>query len=266
MGTIVKQGRLLFGAAIIGFGIENLMCAHFRLEVRGVPWFPAEARAAYLTGVILLAAGLSIVSNARVRLSASLLGILFVYHVLVLEGPLVIAKPMNLVSRTVFFETLAICASALTLAGTSRTENAALRRSSGVLDHFIRSCPYLFGVSAVVFGIDHFLVLPFIASLVPAWISGGVFWAYFTGAAFIAAGISILTKKLDQWGAGLLGMMFFLWFVLLHAPRVASAYLAHDPSVQNEWSSAFIALAMCGGSWIIAWYARQRPLQAEHLD
>jgi len=103
MGTIVKQGRLLFGAAIIGFGIENLICAHFRLEVRGVPWFPAEARAAYLTGVILLAAGLSIVSNARVRLSASLLGILFVYHVLVLEGPLVIAKPMNLVSRTVFF-------------------------------------------------------------------------------------------------------------------------------------------------------------------
>jgi hypothetical protein len=86
------------------------------------------------------------------------------------------------------------------------------------------------------------------------------FWWFilglFHGRGFHRRGNSILTKKLDQWGAGLLGMMFFLWFVLLHAPRVASAYLAHDPSVQNEWSSAFIALAMCGGSCIIAWYAR----------
>jgi hypothetical protein len=46
-----------------------------------------------------------------------------------------------------------------------------------------------------------------------------------------------------------MGLMFLLWFVLLHAPRVLSLPKGLDP---DEWSSAFIALAMCGGSWIAA--------------
>jgi hypothetical protein len=40
-----------------------------------------------------------------------------------------------------------------------------------------RSGPYLFGASPVVFGVDHFLVLAVIASLLPAWLPGGLFWA-----------------------------------------------------------------------------------------
>jgi len=44
--------------------------------------------------------------------------------------------------------------------------------------------------------------------------------------------------------------MFLLWFLVLHAPRVASYPKVLDP---HEWSSAFIALGICGGSWILAW-------------
>jgi uncharacterized membrane protein len=116
----------------------------------------------------------------------------------------------------------------------------------------------------VVFGIDHFLFLAFVASLVPAWLPGGLFWAYLTGTGFIAAGISILTKKIDRWGSFLLGTMFLLWFLLLHAPRVVMAFRSHDPNAPDEWSSAFIALAMCGGSWICAWYSLQR--RRENVD
>jgi uncharacterized membrane protein len=100
-----------------------------------------------------------------------------------------------------------------------------------------------------VFGIDHFLLLRFIASLIPAWFPGALFWAYFTGAAFVAAGISIAIKTMDRLAAVLLGTMFLLWFLFLHAPRLMSAPRSHNP---NEWSSAFIALGMCGASWIMA--------------
>jgi uncharacterized membrane protein YphA (DoxX/SURF4 family) len=45
----------------------------------------------------------------------------------------------------------------------------------------------------------------------------------------------------------MLGVMFFLFVVLLHIPRIVG--LARDG---NEWTSGFVALAMCGSTWILA--------------
>jgi len=47
--------------------------------------------------------------------------------------------------------------------------------------------------------------------------------------------------------ATMLGVMFFLFVVLLHIPRIAG-----NSSNGNEWTSGFVALAMCGGAWILA--------------
>jgi uncharacterized membrane protein len=257
MGKIITTGQFLFGIAIAAFGVEDLICARLGLTIPGVPWFPGNPFLAYLTGIVLLAAGASIAANVRARLTATLLGILFLLYVLLLEAAQVVAQPMSVGIRTVFFETLAISSSALTLAGTLPT-GGAFGRWDRVLRKLIQSGPYLFAASSVVFGIDHFLILGVIASLVPSWMHAGMFWAYFTGAAFIAAGISIAAKRMDQWAAALLGTMFLLWFLLLHFPRVVIALRAHDPSAPDECSSALIALALCGGSWICAWHARQR--------
>jgi uncharacterized membrane protein YphA (DoxX/SURF4 family) len=260
MEKVITKGRFLFGIAIAAFGVENLICARLGLAVRGVPWFPVNPFLACLTGIALLVAGVSIVANVRARLTATLLGILFLLYVLILELPKLAAKPMSVSVRTVFFETLSMCAFALMLAGILDAGGFS-RRWGSLLNKLLKSGPYLFGASSVVFGIDHFLVLSVIASLVPAWMHGGMFWAYFTGTAFIAAGISIVTKWMDQWAAFLLGTMFLLWFLLLHSPRVVAAFRSHNPNAPNEWSSAFIALGMCGGSWICAWHARQRRRQ-----
>src|ERR1700693_4347134 len=48
-------------------------------------------------------------------------------------------------------------------------------------------------------------------------------------------------------GAGLLGLMFLLWTILLHTPRV----FAHIHN-KDELTSLFVALAMSGGSFIVA--------------
>lgn len=245
---------MIFGVAIATFGIENLLFAYLKLAVRGVPWFPASPVLEYLAGLALLMAGVNIIFNFRAWWTATLLGFFFLLLVLFSQIAAVAATPRDLGVRTVFFETLSMCASAFTLAATLRRGNSAeIRR--GAIDKLLETGPYLFGISAVVFGSTHFLLLRFIASLVPAWMHAGMFWAYFTGAALVAAGISILTKWLDEWAATLLGTMFLLWFLLLHLPRIMSAPRSHDP---NEWSSAFIALAMCGGAWICGWHARER--------
>jgi hypothetical protein len=253
---LITKGQPIFGIAIAAFGVENFFCAHLGLQVNGVPWFPANPVFGYLTGIALLAAGLSLAANVRARLTSILLGVLFLLYVLVSELPLVIATPMGISVRTVFFEALAIGSSALTLAATLANAKSGSRWDRA-LDKVASSGPCLFGLSAVVFGIDHFLILAFIASLVPSWLPGHMFWAYLTGAAFVAAGISIVIRKMDQWAGFMLGIMFAVWFLILHAPRSVRATLSHGPTVQDEWSSAFICLAMWGGCWIVAWHAQQ---------
>src|SRR5260370_1620452 len=108
------------------------------------------------------------------------------------------------------------------------------------------------GMSVVVCGVQHFMYGGFVAGLVPAWMPGRLFWAYFVGVAFFAAAAGILYRRLARAAATMLGVMFFLFVAMLHIPRIAMH--SHDG---NEWTSGFVALAMCGGGW---GFARASPL------
>ncbi len=70
----------------------------------------------------------------------------------------------------------------------------------------------------VIFGIQHFMYLAFIATQIPAWIPGHVFGVYLTGTGFIAAGVAIITGVFSRLASTLLGIMFLLWVLLLRAP------------------------------------------------
>ena len=247
---MTKSGRLIFALAILALGIENLMYAHFgQVVVPVLPWVPGKAVLAYLVGIALLGAGLGLLTKSAARFSAALLGTLLALCMVLLQIARVAASPLDLGIRTRCFETLAIASVALVLLGTLPRAGDQFYQRVVIRDRFTRTGCLLFALASVVFGIDHFLLLHFIASLVPSWIPGGLFWAYFTGIVFLAAGVSIATEWLAAWAATWLGVMFGLWFLLLHAPRLAQSAFTHDP---NEWSSAFIALAMWGGCWIIA--------------
>jgi uncharacterized membrane protein len=102
-------------------------------------------------------------------------------------------------------------------------------------------------LSLVVFGVQHFIYGGFVATLVPAFMPGRLFWAYFVGVAFVGAAVGILTRMLARPAATMLGVMFFLFVALLHIPRIIGK--SNDG---NEWTSGFVALAMCGGAWILA--------------
>ena len=259
MEIIVKQGRYLFAISIAAFGVENLICAHSSDSFLPViPWVPSYSWLAYFTGVALIAASVCIATKIRARVAALVLGVLFLLCDLILQIPRVAALPWDVGVRTCAFETLTMCASALILAGALPAEAPGFGRWEGAVKVLTRSGRYLFAVSAIVFGIDHYLVFKFIVALVPKWIpGGGWFWAHLTAIAFIAAGVSIALGWMDRWASFMLGLMFLLWFLVLHAPRVASY-----PSVLNpdEWSSAFIALGICGGAWILAWSLSTKAL------
>lgn len=80
----------------------------------------------------------------------------------------------------------------------------------------------LLAVSLAIFGGEHLGLAKAISGVVPRWIPGHLFWAYFVGVALIAAGISIATKKLIGLAATLLGIMIFCFVVLIHVPALVA--------------------------------------------
>jgi len=251
MDMLLKQGRILFAISIAAFGLQNIIWAHSKDPFLSmIPWVPSYPPLGYLTGIALLLGGISILANLRMRHASMLLGVLFLLCVIFLQFSRVAASPWDVGVRTCAFETLTMCASAWMLADSRRGAGEDSSRWKPALNTVLASGRYLFAISMIVFGIDHYLVFNLIVSLVPHWIPGsGWFWANLTAFALIAAGFSIAVKWLDRWAAALLGLMFLIWFLVLHAPRVLSYPRCLDP---DEWSSAFIALAVCGGAWILA--------------
>jgi hypothetical protein len=270
---IIRHGRFVFAIAILAFGVENVVntwlglwetdayADHLTLSV--IPWVPAHAWLGYLMGLFLIAVALSFIANYYARTMALLLGGIFLIRMLVRVGSI-------FAERTIPFELIVIASAALTLAGTLTSDEHYLPPWGTAIELLTKSGRYLFAVSSIIFGIDHFVFFHFVASLIPFYIPWHEFWTAFTGAGFIATGLAFIAGGFSpafRWFAKLagfmLGVMFGLWFVFLHAPRVLGLLAVPGkiaPRDPNEWSSAFIALAICGGSWICAWaFAIEMP-------
>ena len=230
MKNLSRVGRILFAIAMAEFGIQYLLHAIMRGPTLGPPFSPVHPFWGYFTAVVLIVAAVGIVTGTQTRCVAILLAITLLLRALIVYAPKIAAHPHDPGPWTSGFEILAMCGAALVISGIA-----------------IGPARWLFAISLVVFGTQHFLYAKFVATLVPSWIPGHLFWAYFVGAAFVAAALSIAIEKYARLAATLLGLMFFLWVISLHLPRVAAAVHNGD-----EWTSAFVALAMCGGSWVLA--------------
>src|ERR1039457_4231895 len=136
MEAFLTSGRWIFASAITALGVENIICAHVSQiafaknppVVPVLPFVPAIPLLAYIVGIALLAAGLSLAANIRAQSAAILLGLFFLFCGVVLFVPKVIASPLDLNVRTCFFEELALGASALTLAGCLQQNRSEKRR------------------------------------------------------------------------------------------------------------------------------------------
>jgi uncharacterized membrane protein len=78
--------------------------------------------------------------------------------------------------------------------------------------------PLFYAAPVAAFGTEHFTVTADIASIVPAWIPWHYFWAYFVGACFIAAGLSLVTRIQARLAASLLAFTFFCFVALMDVP------------------------------------------------
>jgi uncharacterized membrane protein YphA (DoxX/SURF4 family) len=242
MKNLITPGRLLFAVAMIAFGIQHLIFAVTGAGL-GPPWTPEYHLLAYFIGAGLIAASVGLAAGWQVRCAAIVVALIALVRVVICYAHRLAATPRDPGPWTSSFELLAMGGAGLVLAATFANRGTRSGRGGALLE----SGRFLFAISLLVFGIQHLMYGAFVATLIPKWIPGHLFWAYFVGVAFIAAALAIVSGKLAPLAATLLGIMFLLWVVTLHAPRVVAAL--HNP---NEWTSMFVALAMSGGAWIVA--------------
>ncbi len=128
-GKLVTVGRVLVALAAIFFGVQHFL---HPANVPGVPlekltpvWIPGRLLIDYLTGAILLVAGVAILLARKTRMAATYLGTWIVLLVLFIYGPILIAALLDpstdvkVEGINYFFDTLLFAGAILALASAS---------------------------------------------------------------------------------------------------------------------------------------------------
>ncbi len=260
MEILNKAGRYFYGIGITGIGIQHWAYRDFRPVI--LPewplWmhrFPIEATGA---GAALIFAAIMICLSKKPREAALITGGAMLLFFLAFHLPYMVFVSPNTAIPGAWsnpLKLLAFSGGAFAIAGSLPVKEQAAHKISALyrfLELFIPWGRVFFSITMIVFGIDHFIYTEFVASLVPAWIPGHNFWTYFAAVALVGSGVCIILKIKLRLIAMLLGIMIFLWLILLHIPR---AVVALPPDNGNELTSVFEALAFSGVAFVIAWSA-----------
>jgi uncharacterized membrane protein len=244
-------GRVSLAVPLAVFGAEHLTSP--QAIMRGVPaWMPGKLFWTYFVGVALIAAALSFIFRVAIRLSATLLGIMFFCFVAMIDMPGAIAAPHNRFAWTLAARELAFSAGGILLAIASGTRERTLgenRIAIGAL--------YPIALVSIFYGIENVLhpervpAVP-LEKVMPLWIPFAHFWTVLTGIILIAGGGAMFARKVSRQAAAALGA----WVVLL----VVSLYLAIMISKPDiEGLNYFADTLMFGGVLLVASRAYDVP-------
>jgi uncharacterized membrane protein len=247
-------GRAVFAATLAALGVLGLRTGHFAPIWDAVPKsLPARQALAYLCAVLSLACGVGLFWR---RAAAAAAGVLLVYlgcWLLVFKVRFIVLAPLREGSYQTCGETAVMLAGAWVLfAGCAPHGDGRRLLFSG--DHGVRLARVLYGLALIAFGLSHFVYLDLTAPLVPAWLSAPAFWAYFSGAAFIAAGLAVMFQVWARLAATLSAVEMGLLTLLVWIPTVAAG--SNDPS---QWSETVLSWALTAAGWVVADSYRGMP-------
>jgi uncharacterized membrane protein len=254
MMRIASVGHAVFAATMIVVGILGLVDPLWQ----GVPrHFPGHDQLAYLAAVVLLACGVGLTWR---RTAAPAAGILLVYlllSMLVFKMPVIVRHPLVEGAYQSWGQTAVIVAAAWVLyawfaTGQGRPWLALATGNSGV-----RIARAFYGLALIAFGLSHFAYVDLTAPLVPAWLPWHLFWAYFTGTAYLAAGVAILTSVFARLAAALAtfqigGFTFLVWVPMLASGQFRSI-------TGSTWTEFVVSCMLTASAWVVADSYRDAP-------
>ena len=236
--TLERLGRVFFGISLVAFGVQQFLWGDFVAgRARAFPaMWSGRLGWAFASGAVLILCGAAIAVGRWLRAAGLTVAVMIFVWAFLRNIPVALADRIYGGAWTALGKGLALTGGAIAVAGLPRR-----------WIHVARACLGAFLISS---GIQHFLFVPFVATLVPAWVGAARFWTYFAGVALIAGGLGLVVPWTARLAGALSGLMIFLWFLMLHIPRALAA--PNAASSRNEWTAVFEALAMSGIALVLA--------------
>lgn len=234
--THKHAARIAFATGMIGLGAVGLVFGDFAQVWHSAPkWVPGRQVLAYASAALIVVCGVGLLSKRTVLAASRVLLCFWALAVLLIEVPVVVKHP--LVEGA--WQGLAHLTMLLVAAWMLFTANDRVGRIARVL----------FGLALIPVGLAHFVYLELTAPIVPAWLPYHTFWAYFTGAAQIAAAAGLVLGIYARLAAGLETVLlaaftFLVWPPLLHA----------SPTKAGLWSEFAASWALTAAAWVVAAY------------
>ena len=226
---------ITLGSVFIAVPLAVFAPEHFRgpafIQSMVPSWMPAHWFWPDFIGCALLAAATSLTVRRFVRLSSTLLGLMFFLFVCMIYLPSALGHPTNRFAWTYALRDLSFAAGAWALAGLHSRDSSPQQSKWMILFGRI-----VIAIAAIFYGVEHFLHPEFapgvpLELMTPSWVPFPRVWAYLAGAILLAAGIGLALNKTSRIAAASIGALMtaltlFLYLVIL--------ILAHGGAEINE--------------------------------
>jgi uncharacterized membrane protein len=233
-----RTATILIAIAVIGWGIIHFLAGDF-MAGRAPSWpenIPGKIVWAYLSGALLIVSAFVIVlPNQKTGWLVTCLGIIILAWAGGRNLWIVLSNMDYGGVLTNFGKAITIGSGLLLIANDKKRS----------LFTFASIC---IGIFFLIGGIQHFIFIDFVKTLVPSWIPGAAFWAYLAGLGLIASGIALITGIQRKLAAMIAAYMVFIWFLVLHVPRGFG-----ETASFNEWLAIFESLFVAALLVVIYW-------------
>jgi uncharacterized membrane protein len=261
--VIMRLGIYVFALASIAAGIFDLIWREFEPAHQPVQAFgdhiPGITLMAFIGAICLIAGGLALFTSRFARSGCVVLGTLYFLFGLCYLPRFYTAPRILGYTVPLFIGLVAGMGMHFIL-----TAAAALIYSSTPTRDFswskiLRIARWVFGISSILFGLVHILSSETVTPLIPHWMPlNPKFWSFFTGIAFVLAGLAILARILDVLAARLLSLMLLVFSAIVLVPLVLTA-----PHNHVSWGANAYNLTAVAAVWIFAASIDATPTQPE---